>query len=72
MDLYKPSKSSQNSLIARFNRTSRQDILNSYMFGSLTEFRKCSQAWACMYNNEKPHADLGYSTPVEYFNFERR
>ena len=59
-------KPTQNSLIERFNRTFRQDVLDSYMFESLTELRKYSQAWAWMYNNERPHAALGYLTPVEF------
>ena len=35
------------------------------MFESLTELGKYSQAWAWMYNKERPHAALGYLTPVE-------
>ena len=61
-----PDKPKQNSLIERFNRTFRQDVLDSYMFESLTELRKYSQAWAWMYNNERPHAALGYLTLVEF------
>jgi putative transposase len=61
-----PGKPTLNSLIERFNRTYRQDVLDSYMFESLTELRKYSQAWAWMYNNERPHAALGYLTPVEF------
>lgn len=36
------------------------------MFESLNELRKYAQAWAWMYNNERPHAALGYLTPVEF------
>jgi putative transposase len=61
-----PGKPTQNSLIERFNRTFRQDVLDSYMFDNLAELRKYAQAWAWMYNNERPHAALGYKTPVEF------
>lgn len=61
-----PGKPTQNSLIEHFNRTFRQDVLDSYMFDSLAELRKYAQAWAWMYNNERPHAALGYLTPVEF------
>lgn len=61
-----PGKPTQNSLIERFNRTFRQDVLDSYMFESLTEARKYAQAWAWMYNNVRPHSMLGYFTPNEF------
>lgn len=61
-----PGKPTQNSLIERFNRTFRQDVLDGYMFENLTEMRKYAQAWMWMYNNERPHSGLGYLTPVEF------
>ncbi len=36
------------------------------MFESLNELRKYAQAWAWMYNNERPHSALGYLTPLEF------
>jgi len=54
----------QNSLIERFNRTFRQDVLDSYMFESLKEIRKYANAWVWMYNNERPHSSLGQLTPT--------
>jgi putative transposase len=41
-------------------------VLDSYMFDNIAELRKYAQAWAWMYNNERPHAALGYITPVEF------
>lgn len=61
-----PGKPTQNSLIERFNRTFRQDVLDSYMFESLSQIREYANAWLWMYNNERPHSALGYLTPVEF------
>ena len=61
-----PGKPTQNSLIERFNRTFRQDVLDSYMFENLTAIRKYANAWAWMYNNVRPHSSLGQLTPVEF------
>ena len=61
-----PGKPTQNSLIERFNRTFRQDVLNSYMFENLSQVRNYANAWLWMYNNERPHSALGYLTPVEF------
>lgn len=61
-----PGKPTQNSLVERFNRTFREDVLDSYMFDSLSQARKYANAWAWMYNNERPHSSLGYLTPVEF------
>ena len=61
-----PGKPTQNSLIERFNRTFRQEVLDSFMFSSLKEMRIFAQAWMWMYNNERPHASLQYLTPNEF------
>lgn len=65
-EFIQPGKPTQNSLIERFNRTFRQDVLDSYMFDSLPEIRKYADAWAWMYNIERPHSSLGQLTPTEF------
>lgn len=65
-EFIQPGKPTQNSLIERFNRTFREDVLDSYMFGNLPEVRKYANAWAWMYNNERPHSALGNLTPTEF------
>lgn len=61
-----PGKPTQNSLVERFNRTFRQDVLDRFIFTSVGEMRKYAQGWAWIYNNERPHAALGYMTPVDF------
>ena len=61
-----PGKPTQNSLIERFNRTFRQDVLGSFLFEDLKQVRQYANAWLWMYNNERPHSSLGYLTPVEF------
>jgi len=61
-----PGKPTQNSLIERFNRTFRQEVLDCFMFDSLKEIRMFAQAWMWMYNNERPHSALNHLTPNEF------
>ena len=61
-----PGQPTQNSLIERFNRTFRQEVLDCFMFSTIKQFNIFSQAWMWMYNNERPHASLGYLTPHEF------
>lgn len=61
-----PGKPTQNSLIERFNRTFRQEVLDSYMFTSIKECKLFAQTWMWMYNNERPHSALNYLTPNEF------
>jgi len=47
-------KPTQNSLVEQFNRTFRRDGIDSYMFDSLPDIIRYADAWAWMYNNERP------------------
>lgn len=58
-----PGKPTQNSLIERFNRTFREEVLDSYMFESARQMQNYVNAWVWVYNNERPHSSLGYLTP---------
>ena len=44
----------KNSLVEQFNRTFRRDGIDSYMFDSLPDIIRYADAWAWMYNNERP------------------
>jgi putative transposase len=61
-----PGKPTQNSLIERFNRTFRHEVLDCYMFSTISELKTFAYAWMWMYNNERPHAGLDYLTPHEF------
>jgi putative transposase len=65
-EFIRPGKPTENSLIERFNRTFRQDILDRYIFDNVCQIRKYAHAWMWMYNNERPHSALGYLTPVAF------
>ena len=65
-----PGKPNKNGLVERFNRTFREDVLDAYMFESLSQVQVTSDIWREKYNNGHPHQSLGGQTPVA-FRFER-
>ena len=61
-----PGKPNQNAYIERFNRTYREELLDLYIFESLTEVREKTYWWRIGYNEERPHDALGNMTPAGY------
>ncbi len=66
MNFIEPGKPTQNSYVERFNRTYRDEILNMYVFKTLSEVRELTENWIPQYNEERPHDSLGDLTPWEY------
>ncbi|NQZ42813.1 MAG: transposase family protein [Flavobacteriaceae bacterium] len=61
-----PGKPVQNSLVERFNRSYRQEVLNAYLFDSLSQVRVLSEQWLEHYNGRRPHEALQNLTPKEF------
>ncbi len=64
--IYPTGKTDQNAYIERFNRTFRHEVLDAYLFRSLSEVREIVHPWMLIYNEERPHASLG-NLPPETF-----
>ena len=61
-----PGKPAQNAFIERFNRTYREEILDAYLFDSVTEAQALTEAWLEEYNAIRPHEALGGVPPYQY------
>lgn len=59
-----PGKPMQNGFIERKNGSLRRELLNAYVFYSLSEVREMCDMWRLDYNTERPHKSLGYLSPI--------
>ena len=66
LEFIQPDKPMQNSYVERFNRTYRDEILNRYVFKTLSEVRAITEESMDEYNEERPHDALEDFTPFEY------
>jgi putative transposase len=61
-----PGKPDQNAFIERFNRTYREEVLDTHLFESLDQVRAITEAWLAIYNTERPHDSLGQVPPLTF------
>lgn len=62
----RPGKPMENGYIERFNGSFRRELLNAYVFRSLSEVRMLAEEWMQDYNLNRPHKALKYLSPIEY------
>jgi putative transposase len=61
-----PGKPDQNAFIERFNRSYREEVLDAYLFESLSQVREITENWLHEYNEERPHESLGSVPPLTF------
>ncbi|PCO04049.1 IS3 family transposase, partial [Microbulbifer flavimaris] len=64
--LIQPGKPTQNGYIESFNGKFRDECLNEHWFRDLAHAREIISIWRQDYNEQRPHASLGYQTPAEF------
>lgn len=66
LQFIQPGCPTQNAFIERKNGSIRRELLNAYIFTSLSEVREFCEEWRVDYNTERPHKSLGYLPPVMF------
>lgn len=60
-----PGKPMQNGFVERLNGNIRRELLNAYVFKTLTEVRQKTDEWMYDYNHHRPHDALQNRSPEE-------
>lgn len=72
LQFIQPGRPMQNAYIERKNGSMQRELLNAYMFTTLSELREYCEEWRKDYNEERPHKSLGYLSPIlfaeQWFN----
>ena len=61
-----PRKSIQNAFVERFNRSFRDEVLDTNLFNSIAEAQEAADVSVTDYNEFKPHESLGDKTPMKF------
>jgi transposase InsO family protein len=56
----------------RFHRTLKAEVLNNRSFRDLTECQRAFDRWRQVYNHERPHQGIDFSTPGERYRVSTR
>ena len=59
-----PGKPTQNAFIERGNGSIRRELLNAYVFKSISEVKQKTDEWITN-NQNRPHQELNYKTPLQ-------
>lgn len=66
LQFIQPGKPMQNGYVERFNRSFRQDVLDTNLFANLMQVKLASDEFEEDYNFHRPHESLGNLSPVNY------
>lgn len=55
----------QNAYVERCNGSIRRELLNAYVFKTLSEVREKAEEWRLDYNYHKPHQALNFKAPAD-------
>ena len=61
-----PGKPNQNAYLERFNRSFREEVLDAWVFTTLTQVRAVSEEWWHSYNTERSRESLGNVPPLTF------
>jgi len=65
LDFSRPGEPTGNAYIESFNRSFRDECLNTHWFLSLDDAREKIETWRRDYNEFRPHSALNNMTPEE-------